>query len=316
MQSEVPQEVLSYIDKQRLDGKDRTATEWLTRLGVAEPKSVNTEYAWSRNRDPAIVCTIWAEFIHVDQNGRWYARERIEPDTKLGGGERSTNQKRRAQNRIDLLRPAEGSSKTVVALLQINEKSIDELEQNENAKTSVRIKDEELWHVVDWDESKKQAWLVRGPTPWIPSLDEPKAERPTEDDDTATPGKNESNFGFPDYETRKRIEDAAVAHVRRHYQGLGYRVDSKETQNVGYDLEVTDSSTGDVVAHVEVKGTSTSVPAFYITRNERATANALDTWKLAIVTNAINEPKLRMLSADEMEATFEFTDIAWRCLPR
>lgn len=316
MQNEVTQEVLSYIDKQRLGGNDRTATDWLTRLGIADPSSVNSEYAWKRTGEPAVICTIWAEFIQVDQCGRWYARERIEPDTKLGGGERSATQKRRAQNRIDLLRPIEGSSKPVVALLQINEKSIDELEQNENAKTSVRVRDEERWHVVGWDESKKEAWLVRGSTPWVPSMDKPKAERPTDDDDPATPDENESNFGFPDYETRKKIEDAAVAHVRQHYQSLGYRVDSKETQNLGYDLEVTDSLTGKILTHVEVKGTSKAAPAFYITRNERATAKALDTWKLAIVTNVIDEPKLRILSADEMETTFEFTEIAWRCLPR
>ncbi|CAJ0776402.1 DUF3883 domain-containing protein [Ralstonia chuxiongensis] len=316
MQSEVPQEVFSYIDKQRLDGKDQSATEWLTRLGVAEPRSVNTEYAWSRNRDPAVVCTIWAEFVQIDRHGRWYVRERLEADTKLGGGERSTNQKRRAQNRINLLRPTEGSSKTVVALLQINKTSIEELKQNENAETIVRVKDEEHWQVVGWDESKKEAWLVRGAAPWLPSLDEPTAEPPPVDESRASPGENESNFGFPDYETRKRIEDAAVAHVRQHYQGLGYRVDSKETQNVGYDLEVTDSSTGEIVGRVEVKGTSQQVPAFYITRNERATAKALDVWKLAIVTNAIDEPTLQILSADEMEADFEFTEIAWRCLPR
>lgn len=316
MRNEVNDEVLAYLDGQCQQGRHRTATEWLTKLGVQNPGGVNSEYAWWRTGDPAVICTIWAEFIQVDQRGRWYARERIEPDTKLGGGERSATQKRRAQNRIDLLRPTEGSSKPIVALLQINEKSIEELEQNENAKTSVRVRDEERWHVVGWDEAKKEAWLVRGATPWVPSLDEPKAERPTEDDDPVMPGENESNFGFPDYETRKKIEAAAVAHVTQHYQSLGYRVDSKETQNLGYDLEVSDSSTGDVVAHVEVKGTSTTVPAFYITRNERVTASALDTWKLAIVTNAIDAPALQILSADEMEETFEFAEIAWRCLPR
>ena len=316
MQSEVPQEVLSYIDKQRLGGNARTATDWLTRLGIADPTSVNSEYAWKRTGEPSVVCTIWAEFIQVDQHGRWFVRERIEPDTKLGGGERSANQKRRARNRIDLLRPTEGSSKAIVALLQINEKSIDELEQNENARTSVRVRDEEHWHVVGWDEAKKEAWLVRGAPPWVPSLDEPAAEHSPVDDSLASPSENESNFGFPDYETRKKIEDAAVAYVRQHYQGLGYRVDSKETQNVGYDLEVADSSTGEIVGRVEVKGTSQQVPAFYITRNERSSAQVLDAWKLAIVTNAIDEPTMQILSADEMEAAFEFTEIAWRCLPR
>lgn len=316
MRKEVNEDVLTYLDERCGVGNHRSATDWLTRLRVQDPRSVNSEYAWRRNGDPAVICTIWAEFIKVDQSGRWYVRERLEPDTKLGGGERSPLQKRRAQNRIALLRPTKGSSKAVVALLQINEKSIEELERNENAATSVRVRDEEYWYVVGWDESKKEAWLVRGPTPWIPSLDEPNADDPPTDGGRPASGENESNFGFPDYETRKKIEDAAVAYAKLHYQNLGHQVDSKETENLGYDLEVTDSSTGKILAHVEVKGTSKTAPAFYITRNERASARSLDTWRLAIVTNAIESPTLQVLSPDEMETAFEFTEIAWRCTQR
>ncbi|WP_367189905.1 DUF3883 domain-containing protein [Burkholderia sp. Ed8] len=291
MQNEVPPVVLKYLDNRRLAGKNLSATELLTKLGVKDARNLNSEYAWRRQGDPEVICTVWAEFIQIDPRGRWYTKERLQAETRLGGGERTPVQKRRGQERIDLLRLAANSGKAVIAFLQINQKSIKELEQNESAATSVRVKDDEVWHVVGWDEAKKEAWLVRGTDPWIPTVNQADLTfdeaQPGSPDTSETPpsgSENDSNFGFPDADTRKKVEKAAVDFVTLHYDSEGYRVDNEEKSNLGYDLAIFDSTTGELIAAVEVKGTSGDAPNFYITRNERACAAKLGVWQLAIVT--------------------------------
>lgn len=322
MESEVKPKVLEYVERQRINGNDRTATKWLEKLNVPSAEGMNYEYAWKRNGTPAVICTIWSEFIQVDNIGRWLVRERIESETKLGGGERSPMQKLRAKNRIELLRFAFEKKQPVIALLQVNRKSIEELENNENASTSVRVKDEEFWHVVAWNERDREVWLVRG-EPWDPTakptispVNAGAHDSPTSTDEHSSGSNNDSNFGFPDAETRKKVEKAAVDFVTLHYESKGFRVESKEESNIGYDLDVFDSVTGNPIVSIEVKGTSGDVPNFYLTRNERACAAKLGTWQLAIVTNALDNPTLTILTADEMEELFDFTVVAWRCLRR
>lgn len=318
MESEVKREVFEYVEGQRIRGNDRSATEWLKKLNVPDADGMNYEYSWKRHGDPSVICTIWSEFIQVDRNGRWFAKERIEAEAKLGGGERSPMQKRRAKSRIELLKFAFEKKQPVIALLQINRKSIEELENNENASTSVRVRDEQFWYVVGWNERDKEAWLVRGelwdPTvkPLVCPVDAWQNDSSNPEDELLPGADEDSNFGFPDAEARKKIETAAIDFVTLHYESKDYRVESREDSNVGYDLDVFDPITGKLVAAIEVKGTSGGAPNFYITRNERACAAKLEAWQIAIVTNALDEPKLTILSAEEMEELFDFTVVAWR----
>jgi len=320
---EVNPVVLGYIEDRRLAGKALTATELLTKLGVSDARNVNSEYAWRRKGEPEVICTVWAEFIEVDSSGRWYMRDSLEVEARRGGGERTALQKRRGRDRKNLLQEAAANGRPVIVFLQINQKSIEELERNESATTSVRVKDDEYWHVVGWDDAEKEAWLVRGGKPWIPANnqndlkgDPSETKSPHDDDNPPSDSGNDSNFGFPDAETRKKVESAAVEFVREQYEAKGYRVTSKETSNLGYDLEVVDATAGELVAAVEVKGTSGDAPNFYITRNERACAEALQAWRLAIVTNALTNPRLTTLSVNEMEEYFDFSVVAWRCVQR
>jgi hypothetical protein len=117
---------------------------------------------------------------------------------------------------------------------------------------------------------------------------------------------------FPDQEDRDRVEDAATEKVTKEYEGQGFTVQDVSPDNLGYDLEVQDG-TGKPVFHVEVKGTSSETPGYFLTRNEFERSRALDSWRLAIVTSALSQPRMHVLTAQEMQDGFGFEPLAWRC---
>lgn len=73
---------------------------------------------------------------------------------------------------------------------------------------------------------------------------------------------------------------------------------------------------GEALFHVEVKGTSMAVPAFYLTRNEFEQAHVLETWRLAMVTLAVENSTPQVLTVQEMDERFGFEPLVWRCSPR
>lgn len=74
-------------------------------------------------------------------------------------------------------------------------------------------------------------------------------------------------FNFPDAEHRKRVERAAIQEAERVFNAE-YRVTDRQKDNCGYDLLLVHRKTGEEL-HLEVKGTSTQVMHFYMTRNEQ-----------------------------------------------
>jgi hypothetical protein len=115
--------------------------------------------------------------------------------------------------------------------------------------------------------------------------------------------------GFPDPQTRKEIEIAAVSFVIKELEAKGYTVEDRQRENCGYDLLVTSSVE---TLKVEVKGSDSPERRFFITRNERSTAKNSQ-WRLALVTMARKSPKLEIITGEEVEGIFAFDALVWEC---
>jgi hypothetical protein len=104
---------------------------------------------------------------------------------------------------------------------------------------------------------------------------------------------NTSGAGFGDAATRAQVEVAAMKAVSRHYHRRGWEVDDVSKSNLGWDLDCT-SPHGDV-HHIEVKGVSGAGPSVLLTRNEFRAASTIVGWRLAIVTQALHNPRLHVV---------------------
>jgi hypothetical protein len=110
-------------------------------------------------------------------------------------------------------------------------------------------------------------------------------------------------------ENRKKTEKAAIDHVWMHYQQQGFTIHDRQKDNCGYDLLVQQDSK---FLKIEVKGTSMETERFFISRNERM--KSVDPlWRLAIVTNALDNPKLNVMDSVKMEELFDFDALCWEC---
>lgn len=100
-----------------------------------------------------------------------------------------------------------------------------------------------------------------------------------------------------DSEARKQVEKAAVSFVTKEYQRLGYKVTSREKENIGWDL---DAEKGGVRLKLEVKGLAQSQISIHISSNEYNSMKAYkDSYRLCVVTNAVSNPTLVKFIWDE-----------------
>lgn len=322
MEKEVPQAVFQVMDRIRSSAPKTGITQVIVKLGVVNDRDRETlkkeqfEYAWKLPVGGYAI-TIWAEDVRVQSGtGRWFQVNSLDTLHRRGGGLRSERQQARAERRVQFLREAYEKHSICVGLLQINELSIEQLEQNENASIHWRVKDSDHWHVANWDEERQRAILVRGPRGWVPSLEDIVGMQPAKpaDEPEVLPvdPRDQIKLRFPDQEHRDRVEDSAMAKVTQEYESQGFTVQDVSPDNLGYDLEVRDG-TGNPVFHVEVKGTSSETPGFFLTRNEFKRSRAMDSWRLAIVTSALSQPRMQVLTVQEMEDGYGFEPLAWRC---
>ena len=114
---------------------------------------------------------------------------------------------------------------------------------------------------------------------------------------------------FPNAEHRKRVEAAAIATAVEELEQRGYRTRNRQKANCGYDLLAIRSRSPRQL-HVEVKGTSTGVPHFIMTENER-NCMQLPKWRLALVTYALDNPEIEIMDATETKERFTFAPLAW-----
>ena len=98
----------------------------------------------------------------------------------------------------------------------------------------------------------------------------------------------------PDLMQRRRVEEVAVEMTTQHYMQLGYAVQSVEGDNIGWDLTATlDRRT----LRLEVKGLSAITGSVELTPNEYAAMRRYqDSYRICIVTNALESPNLKIFS--------------------
>lgn len=314
MEDEVPRPVLEVLNGKYLAEGSPKANDVINSLGVYLAGRNDPEqwhYAWR----PAVgtpILTIWAEDIRVHPKG-WFYIDSLDPVHRRGGGLRTDVQQRRAERRVQILEQMRDDNEECIGLLQTNQLRIADLERNAIAKVSKRVVDDVRWHVAHWDEAGQRAILVRGETTWVPTAEDiaalPAVEGEEPESDDGAP-----ELVFPNKDHRDRVEEAAIRRVRRHYESSGYLVEDVSSKNLGYDLEVIENGSGKAVLHIEVKGTSMTEEAFFITANEYRCSEKLETWRLVIVTSALDqEPQMRApLTASQMMARFRLDPLAWR----
>ena len=101
-----------------------------------------------------------------------------------------------------------------------------------------------------------------------------------------------SGAGFGTAKENRKVEKAAVQHIERVYRDAGYQITSVEAAHCGWDLTAT---RGDEELHIEVKGVSGALPRFFLTANEYDTALVDPKWRLAVVTDAVSQPRTTYL---------------------
>ncbi|MDY0095797.1 MAG: DUF3883 domain-containing protein [Candidatus Vecturithrix sp.] len=95
-----------------------------------------------------------------------------------------------------------------------------------------------------------------------------------------------------DPEHNSKVEKAAVNFVWEYYEGLGYSLSSVEKDNAGWDLVASQNRTK---LRIEVKGLSGGTPNIELSPNEYKAFSANHrNYRLALVTNALSEPKLHI----------------------
>lgn len=93
--------------------------------------------------------------------------------------------------------------------------------------------------------------------------------------------------GFGTAAQNRKVEEAAIQHVRATYEADGYTITSVEAARCGWDLT---AAKGKEELHVEVKGVAGSLVRFFLTANEHKTALADADWLLVVVTDALGDP--------------------------
>lgn len=126
-----------------------------------------------------------------------------------------------------------------------------------------------------------------------------EARLPDPEVDAADPLKG---FGTADH--RKKVELAAEDAVIAHFAAKGYKDERVTHIPCGHDFIFTK---GKSVVHVEVKGTASETPQFFLTRNEYSKGcMGNPQWQLAMVTSALSkEPVVTCYPAQQLRGAFE-----------
>ena len=121
-----------------------------------------------------------------------------------------------------------------------------------------------------------------------------------------------------DAKARKKVEEAAIKYVTNEYQKRGYDITSRESDNVGWDLDATN---GRISLKLEVKGLASSSISVHITSNERTKMESdKKHYRLCVVINAIKKPQMivfiwdnsvgKWVSEDDNSIALEIEEIA------
>lgn len=128
---------------------------------------------------------------------------------------------------------------------------------------------------------------------------------------------NESKKGgiSADPVRRKEVEEAAIRRVKAEFPKPNFKIKDRQMDKCGFDLLVTDRKGNEL--HIEVKGTAMPRPHFLMSRNEYGYMRANPKpWRLAMVTDALGKPKLKLFTAREAEKEFLWEEFTWRGIAR
>jgi len=84
--------------------------------------------------------------------------------------------------------------------------------------------------------------------------------------------------------SQDKVQAVAVEYLKRHFAGYGYKSTMVTSQNIGYDIEVSDKK-GNTLLKLAVKGTVVGMTSFQLTSEERACAKRVDQWRLVVVSD-------------------------------
>jgi len=115
--------------------------------------------------------------------------------------------------------------------------------------------------------------------------------------------------GFGSPAENRRVEKAAISAVRSQLKREGWNVKSTERAKIGYDLECRRSRE---MLHVEVKGIRGSARSFILTEGERRRAFSDPTFRIALVTEALRRPTIRVCTGTELIRDFQMAPIAYK----
>ena len=119
-------------------------------------------------------------------------------------------------------------------------------------------------------------------------------------------------FNFPDQEHRNAVEKAAIEKAIEYLKAKKYKITDRQKDNCGYDLLAKRKRSPNEI-HVEVKGTSLQEQRFFMSRNERQYMPN-PKWRLLFVTNALDKPKVSLLTASKVEKMFQFNALLWEAV--
>jgi len=121
-----------------------------------------------------------------------------------------------------------------------------------------------------------------------------------------------SNSGFPDSAVREAVEKAAIEKAMEYLEDKKYKVVDRQKDNCGYDLLARRKINADEL-HVEVKGTGGQEMRFFMSRNEKKYMSH-PKWRLLVVTNALGKPEVSLLTANQVQARFQFNPLSWEAV--
>jgi hypothetical protein len=130
--------------------------------------------------------------------------------------------------------------------------------------------------------------------------------------DSATAGNSVQSSGglFGTPEANRLVEMGAVNAVTAEYRANGWAVVSHEDRKYGYDLHCTRSQT---TLHVEVKGVKGRDCSFILTANEREFSTERASFRLCVVTSALDAKhrEIHTFTAAELASKFDFEPLAF-----
>ncbi|APW37418.1 hypothetical protein RD110_09645 [Rhodoferax koreense] len=279
MESEVNPQVLAVLNEERLSGPRLSPVDIVAKMGVFDAREKAYDHAWLATGD-IVIATVWAERVSLGDGGRWFCLDSLDTQQRPDGRPRAPNQVQKAIDRLALLKRTLKEERGFRAVLQTNRVAIADVESDKNAKVSTRVRDPEEWHVAAWDAEQQFAVLVRGPRGFVPSdaqVQEARARCGIPE--PVAPDPNASRIFSPE-----ELQAAAMAYVTKHFAGYGYKPEDVRSQNLGYDIEVTNAK-GAKLLRVAVKGTTPKGPNFSLSQQELKCSTREPLWKLLVVTD-------------------------------